>query len=76
MSKKIGFKLITDWSGKDTGGIKLDMFETEDETKERIEQEARAFVEEHFPDWKAWCTTCNGLNCKNNKTCIHCDCQM
>ncbi len=47
-----------------------------EETKQKIQQNARDFVRKWIVQFEKQCNTCNFINCKDNKTCMQCGCQF
>ena len=45
-------------------------------TKEEIKQQAKDFCNNWLPKWKKHCDVCGACNCKNNDSCIKCNCQF
>ncbi len=46
----------------------------EDAIKSRIRKDADEFVKVNFPKNEKHCVVCGARNCKNNETCIECNC--
>lgn len=46
------------------------------EADQTIREQAQDFVKKHFQTQEKTCDVCNAENCKYNKTCIQCGCQM
>jgi len=46
------------------------------EAEEEIRQQAKDFYDKWLPRWEKYCDVCGACNCKNNDSCIKCNCQF
>ena len=45
-------------------------------TEEEIRRQAKDFCNKWLPKWEKYCEVCGACNCKNNDSCIKCNCQF
>jgi len=74
--KNLAQKLIE--QKEDVSNLLADEFFTKNIPEEEIRKQAREFVDNWFGNmgWEKQCDVCKEINCKSNRNCIRCGCQL